>query len=273
MVTRSYQLATLTRAAAVSDFPALDSQRQAMRRAPTRYLALEGRAWLEFGGALAAWPWLRGIVREGGGDPVLVLPGWLAGDGSTLLLRRFLRSLGYFAHGWRLGRNLDPGPERARALVARLGEIAARHSRPVSLVGWSLGGVYARELARRRPELVRRVITLASPLRSPLADAVGGSFGQVLGPDRLRLRDARRPAIPLSALYSKTDGIVDWRSARLEKGPYQESIELPSSHCGMGHHPAALVVIADRLAEPVRGWRPYRPAGVTERLLGVRLPD
>lgn len=241
-----------------------------MRRAPTAYVALEARAGFEFGGALVAWPWLRSTVPDAGGDPVLVVPGWMAADGSTLLLRRFLRSLGYFAHGWRLGRNIDPGPDRARALVARLGEIASRHSRPVSLVGWSLGGIYARELARRRPDLVRRVITLASPLRSPLADAVGRSFAEVLGRDRMRLRDARRDAIPISALYSRTDGIVDWRAAQLENGPHQESIELASSHCGMGHHPAALAVIADRLAEPVRGWRPYSGSGVTERLLGVR---
>jgi pimeloyl-ACP methyl ester carboxylesterase len=250
-------LAALDRKRGELDALAVRSDRNEMPRAPTPFILFEGRAALELGSSIALWPWLRNTAPEGAGQPVLTLPGWLATDASTLLLRRYLRALGYHAHRWGQGRNAGPDPALARALAERVAGLADRHGRSVSLVGWSLGGVYARELARRRPELVTRVITLASPLNTRLADEVASSF-EVLGPDRLRLRDSRRRPVPLTALFSRSDGIVPWRAARIEEGPYRESIEIVASHTGMGHHPASLRIIADRLAEPARGWRPYR---------------
>lgn len=109
-----------------------------------------------------AAPWLARAPR-GDGHGVLVLPGLLASDSSTALLRRFLRLLGYDVRGWRLGRNLGPTGEVLDGLPARLGELASLTGGPVSVIGWSLGGIYARELARQRPGEVRRVITLGSP--------------------------------------------------------------------------------------------------------------
>ena len=240
----------------------MTSLRPRRLRLPSPKLALELRAGLELASALAVLPWLRANARPALPGGVLVLPGWGAGDTSTGLLRRFLRSLGYWAHGWRQGRNLDPDEHLAAALGDRLSGLADRHGAPVSLIGWSLGGVYARELARRRPEQVSRLVTLASPLRTQLAAGIGLHFERALGP-------AGEAAFPTSALYSRSDGIVHWRIAQAEPGPRRESIAIETSHCGFGHHPATLLVVADRLAEPLDGWQPYRPA-TSARIFGVR---
>jgi hypothetical protein len=220
-------------------------------------LALEGRAWFEFASLIPTLPVLQAAPR-GDGHPVLVLPGWLASDRSTQALRWFLRDRGYHAHGWRLGRNDGPSAEIVSGLAARLDALRARHGRRVSLVGWSLGGIYARELARRRPDDVRQVITLASPFRDP--DATSVFIARLAGRRPARSPDVlarlRSPLpVPTTAIYSRTDGIVAWQSCVEPRGPQSESIEVGTSHCGMGHHPAALLVIADRLAQPDGTWR------------------
>jgi pimeloyl-ACP methyl ester carboxylesterase len=225
-------------------------------------LALEGRAWLELAALLPALPALAAAPR-GDGHPVLVLPGYLADDRSTRALRWFLRDRGYHVHAWRLGRNHGPSDATVDGLVARLHALHERHGRHVSLVGWSLGGIYARELARAFPEHVRLVITLASPFRDPLASNVARLSALGLGP-----RPASRPTIPVERLcaplpvpttsfYSETDGIVAWRSCLTDPGPLAENLAVRSSHCGMGHHPTVLLAIADRLAQPEGSWQPF----------------
>jgi hypothetical protein len=226
-------------------------------------LALEARAWLEFASLIPALPVLQAAPR-GDGHPVLVLPGWLASDTSTRALRWFLRDRGYHAHGWRLGRNHGPTSEIVSGLAARLGALRARHGRRISLVGWSLGGIYARELARRRPDDVRQVITLASPFRDP--DATSALITRLAGRRPPRAPDVierlRSPLpVPTTAIYSRTDGIVAWQSCVEPRGPQSESVEVGTSHCGMGHHPAALLVIANRLAQPDGAWRHFEPRG------------
>ena len=226
-------------------------------------LALEARAWLEFASLLPALPILQAAPR-GDGHPVLVLPGWLASDRSTQALRWFLRDRGYHAHGWRLGRNHGPSSQIVSGLAERLATLRARHGRTVSLVGWSLGGIYARELARRRPDDVRQVITLASPFRDP--DATSALITRLAGarpsrsPDLLERLRSPLP-VPTTAIYTRTDGIVAWQSCVEPRGPRSESVEVGTSHCGMGHHPAALLVIADRLAQPEGTWRHFEPGG------------
>ena len=226
-------------------------------------LALEARAWLEFASLIPTLPVLQAAPR-GDGHPVLVLPGWLASDTSTRALRWFLRDRGYHAHGWRLGRNHGPTSEIVSGLAARLGALRARHGRRISLVGWSLGGIYARELARRRPDDVRQVITLASPFRDP--DATSALITRLAGRRPPRAPDVierlRSPLpVPTTAIYSRTDGIVAWQSCVEPRGPQSESVEVGTSHCGMGHHPAALLVIANRLAQPDGAWRHFEPRG------------
>jgi hypothetical protein len=227
-------------------------------------IPLEGRAWLELAALVPALPALSGAPR-GDGHPVLVLPGFLADDRSTRALRWFLRDRGYHAHASRLGRNVGPTPETVAGLVERLAALYERHGRTVSLIGWSLGGIYARELARAFPERVRLVITLASPFRDPTASTVARLQRLGIGPRPVgdptipRERLCAPLPVPTTSFYSETDGIVAWRSCLADDGPFAENLAVASSHCGMGHHPTVLLAIADRLAQREGGWRPYVP--------------
>jgi pimeloyl-ACP methyl ester carboxylesterase len=233
-----------------------------IRRPPLGLLMLEGRAVLELAALLPAYPFLKRAPR-GDGHPVLVLPGFMASDFSTRALRAFLRDRGYAAHGWKLGRNVGPNDAVVTGLVTRLQELRGRYDRRVSLIGWSLGGIYARELARRFADDVRSVITLASPFRS--VDAT--NVPQVLR--RGRDPRAQRPElqvplhqpipVPSTAIYSRSDGIAAWRSCRETPGPLAENIEVESSHLGIGHHPVVLLTIADRLAQAEGSWCPFTP--------------
>jgi pimeloyl-ACP methyl ester carboxylesterase len=208
---------------------------------------------------------VRRTQRVGDGHPVLVLPGLLAGDFSTVPMRRFLRALCYDARGWKLGVNVGPTTALRERLVARLDALHSRHGgRRVSLIGWSLGGIYARELARAHPDRVRLVITLATPFRD--ISATHAARLVPLRPGGRPLREARelhehlrKPLpVPTTSIYSRTDGIVAWRSCLEEEGPQRESVEVACSHTGMGFHAEALAVIADRLAQAEGAWRPYR---------------
>lgn len=231
---------------------------------PWGLFALEqGRAAYEFVSLLPGRRRLRGLPR-GDGHPVLVLPGLFAGDFSTVPLRRFLRRLCYDARGWKLGVNLGPTAELREKLDARLHSMFERHERRVSLVGWSLGGIYARELARAHPERVRQVITLATPFRDITATHAARVMPPVPGGRSLRdtreVRDhLRRPIpVPATSIYSKSDGIVAWQSCLQDEGPRSENVEVDCSHIGMGWYVDALRVIADRLGQPEGAWRPYR---------------
>lgn len=147
-------------------------------------MMLEQRVLFEIGALAASMPWLRAIGR-GDRHPVLVLPGFMGGDLSTTALRRYIRSSGYWAHGWRLGSNLGPTRALLDGVRDRLDALHGRHGRPVSLVGWSGGGIFARYLARENPTCVRQVITLGSPLQmqegdrsaaSPIANLLNSRF-------------------------------------------------------------------------------------------------
>lgn len=126
------------------------------------YLTDIPRAGVEYGQLLAVLP-LQRMLPAGDGHPVLVLPGLLAGDGSTWILRRILRRLGYAAYGWGLGRNIGPTAKAVSGMRDLLDKLHSRYHTPVSLIGWSLGGIFARGLARDHPSAVRQVITLGSP--------------------------------------------------------------------------------------------------------------
>ena len=229
---------------------------------PRGLLLLESRALLEFLALVPAYPLLR-RAPKGDGHPVLVLPGLMASDFSTRALRRFLRERGYAAHGWNLGRNVGPTPESTAGMVARFADLRQRYGRKLSLIGWSLGGIYGRELARRFPDDVRQVITLASPFRDLEANNVPARFRQRRQPHpneaALRQLVAMPLSVPMTAIYSRTDGITAWQKCIEEPGPMRENIEVESSHLGIGHNPVVLLTIADRLAQPEGKWKPFRP--------------
>ncbi len=238
---------------------------------PLRYTAIESRAFVEFGAFFAAQPLLATAPR-GDGGPVLVLPGFLAGDASTVPMRRYLRRLGHAAHGWGQGRNWGPAPDTRASLRRRILQLTESSGAPVALVGWSLGGIYARHLAKVFPDRVRQVVTLASPFR-------------MRNGDRSRVSDVYRAAaghhhadftpmggdydlgVPATSIYTKTDGVVDWRACLDRPGPQAENVQVKASHFGIGHNPAALYVVADRLAQPADAWRHFEPPSWLTKLV------
>ena len=205
--------------------------RAARRRAMVLAATEPARTMMSAGTVAAALPMLRWAPR-GDPHPVLVLPGLLASDVSTRVLRTWLGRLGY----------------------------------PV--VGWSLGGIYARRLARRAPRQVRQVISLGSPFAltdRPVDGSPGIRAYERLAPGYGSRRPrasqgslARPLPVPSTAVYSRWDGVVDWRACRQTPGPTSENVAVRSSHLGMGYDPAVLWVVADRLALPRDEWRPFQ---------------
>ena len=200
-------------------------------------------------------------------DPVLVLPGFTASDESTRPLRRLLRSKGYSVHGWGLGANVGPHPHVLEGMHRRLAELADRYGTKVNLVGWSLGGIYARELAHGYPELVRLVVTLGSPYRfrtgdrgrtSELYAAVAPEHEPFAG--RMVPEEDRPPLrVPATSIYTRTDGIVRWQACIEPVGAWRENIEVIGTHTGLGFNVSALYAIADRLNQPLGTWEPFAP--------------
>jgi pimeloyl-ACP methyl ester carboxylesterase len=242
--------------------------------------ATEPARTLATAGSMAALPPLLRWAPRGEPHPVLVLPGLMASDLSTRVLRAWLGRLGYPVVGWALGRNRGPTQEVVDELPRLLDRLAAEHHTAVSIVGWSLGGIYARRLAKRAPGQVRQVISLGSPfgLSGRRADnSAGARVYRQLAPVSVAERrhtsggSLGRPLpVPSTAVYSRWDGVVDWRACRQQPGPRSENVAVNSSHLGMGHDPATLWVVADRLAQPRHDWKPFeRP---TRLGLGALFP-
>jgi pimeloyl-ACP methyl ester carboxylesterase len=238
-------------------------------RAPRRSLQLMEAAWLPF--EAAGFCVLRPLLRSAGaGDqhPVLLLPGFGADDHSTIPLRSVLRSQGYWAHSWHLGRNIGPTATIVAGMHRRMDELHTRHGRTVTLIGQSLGGIYARFLARQDPTAVRQVITLGSPYRMVDGDrsAAQSMWERVrhlhdgdLG-DGVAREEERPPlVVPATSIYSRTDGVAPWHTCIDEVRPHAENIEVRGSHVGMGLNPAVVVAVLDRLAQPEGDWRPFAP--------------
>jgi pimeloyl-ACP methyl ester carboxylesterase len=218
-------------------------------------LLAEMRGMFEFNASVLLSPLLMRAPR-GDGHPVLVLPGFLASDLSTAPMRRYLRELGYDTHGWQMGRNTGGLARMRAALTERLAAIRAATGRKVSIVGWSLGGVYARDLALQVPDMVRSVVTLGSPfagdVRATNARRLYEALsGEVVGDDpELREAIAGDLPVPATSIYSRTDGIVNWRTCLLRPSATAENIEVHlASHTGLGVNAAALWAVADRLAQ------------------------
>ena len=249
----------------------LDDERKNKICAPSRLLlALEGRALLELASLPFAWPWLRRRAPLGDGHAVLVIPGFLASDRSTVPLRRFLTQLGYDVSGWEQGRNCGPRQGVVEQLQRQLEAMHARSGGKVSLIGWSLGGIYAREIARLRPECVRQVITLGSPLYGEPATStnVWRVYTRVVGAHKDALiRGETAPPVPTTSIYSRGDGVVGWKGSVERCGQQTENVEVNcASHLGLGVNAAAWYVLADRLAQLEGDWRPFA-SGRLRRLL------
>jgi pimeloyl-ACP methyl ester carboxylesterase len=230
-------------------------------------LLAEARGLFEFNASLAAAPLLL-RAPKGDGHPVLALPGFLASDLSMAPLRRYLKHLGYDTYAWEMGRNTGGVIKMREALRNRLSQIHEASGRKVSIVGWSLGGIYARDLALAMPDMVRSVVTLGSPFSgdvtatnaTKLYEALSGE--QVEADDELRKAIAGDLPVPATSIYSRTDGIVNWRTCLLRSSDTAENIEvLFASHIGMGVNAPVLWALADRLAQAEGEFTPFDRSG------------
>lgn len=244
-------------------------------RPPHPLLTLtEGRAVFELGWFVALRRAMKRLPK-GDGHAVIVLPGFLAGDTSTRPMRGLLKDLGYATYGWDLGRNLRFNSDREQALYALLDRVHDESGRPVSLIGWSLGGLFAREIAKHSPDKVRQVISLGSPLSNDrgytnarhLFERLNGKHPEPMQQGRFQALD-EAPPVPTTSILSRSDGIVAWRASVQKPGPQAETIEVLASHCGLGVNPMVMYAIADRLAQAEDGWQPFDRSGWRGLLFG-----
>jgi pimeloyl-ACP methyl ester carboxylesterase len=240
----------------------VEIQPPAMHLAATQLL----RASFE-GLNLMMWGPLLASAQQGDGHGVIVLPGFAADDYSTTFLRLFLNALGYDAHPWRLGWNLDhhTAGYRGEHIAAQISRLADATGRKVSLVGWSLGGLIAREAARRDPSFVRQVVTIGSPLGgNPHANNIRHLYTFLSGVEIDSPATKRRLALgptPLAmsstSIYSRTDGIVAWENCLIHTDRQSENVEVDSSHLGLLLNVQVYKVLANRLAQPEGAWAPF----------------
>jgi hypothetical protein len=234
------------------------------------FLSLEAiRALYEYGlGIILNFP-LQIISPKGDGHPVVVIPGLGTADTSTHYVRAFLGKLGYKCYTWGLGRNLGPRDgfdTLLNQLIDRVEKISNLYDgQKVSVIGWSLGGIYAREIAKIRPDLVRQVITLGTPFKNKEAGTNVSFLYELLSKDKSHKdpevieRLGIPPKVPFTSMYSKTDGVVHWHSSLEQETSISENIEIPgASHLGLGHNPISIYIIADRLAQKQDAWTLYK---------------
>lgn len=193
------------------------------------------------------------LVRTARGDnrAMMLAPGFSANDISLLPLKRFLKSRGHNTFGWGLGTNRGDVQGMIEPVKKRVRQLAESSGRPVNLVGWSLGGVFVREVARDLPEIVERVATFGTPLFGPRATAASSAFGDVAIEEIERMIDERSLipiTVPVLAVHTRRDGVVDWRSCIDDHTPGVRNVELTSSHIGLGLDPELWKLLADWFA-------------------------
>ena len=227
-------------------------------------LAMEMRAIWEASTLMPAWPVLR-RAPVGDGHPVIIFPGLSASDSSTLPLRRYINSLNYNVSGWNQGFNFGARAGVIDTVSRQVKDTFEATGKPVSLIGWSLGGVYAREIAKLLPKMVRGVITLGTPFSgSPKSTNAWRIYeltsGRKIEGDSTKYDLPGAPPVPTTSIFSRTDGIVAWK-ASLQKpckiNPHTENVEVLASHVGLGLNPSAWWAVADRLAQPAGKWKPF----------------
>ena len=192
-------------------------------------------------------------AAHGDGQPVIVIPGFLAPDMSTARLRGFLTQQGFYVRSWNGGINLGPMPNVVRNVIGQVEALANMTGRKVALVGISLGGTTAREIAKQCPDRIARVITLVSPIHLPVATPLAP-----LAQAASRLWDpadlagmkaiAEAPPVPLTAVISRDDGIIEWERSRPAPAEHVEVVEIDGAHMAICTNPQAQRIVADRLA-------------------------
>ena len=250
-------------------------------RPPNRfYTWTEGRAMFEFASFYAMRPFLS-TLPEGDGHAVLTLPGFMATNNSTRPLRGLLTDLGYEAHGWDSGRNVRVNEELLTKLENQIDKLTQVSGGKISLVGWSLGGVLARELAKLNPDAIRQVVSLGSPIsddRNHTNAARLFKFFNGDEPEKLRGGQFEgldiAPPVPTTSILTKSDGVVHWRGSvqdpKKANGYPTENIVVYASHLGLGVNPSVMIALADRLAQKEDDWSPFEPS-ITQRWMFPKL--
>ena len=242
---------------------------------------LEPRALFEAALLPASMPLLL-QAPQGDGHPVLLLPGFLADERSLIALKLYLLRKGYDVRAWGLGRNVGFRSKYMNALPQKIRHLHHNTGRKVSLVGWSLGGVFALFGAHEATECVRSVITLGSPVSMDREGSQApsmvkalyrlvahplGSAAHTLQPRVKDLREHKPLPIPTTCLYSLSDGVVPPQEATIDGDPaLHENVRVPGSHVGLGFNGLVLAIVADRLAQPEAAWQPFDPTGVLRRV-------
>ena len=242
---------------------------------------LETRIFMEVALLPACLPLLM-EAPLGDGHPVVLVPGFMAGESTLVALKLFLQNKGYDVHTWGLGRNVGFRGKHANALPQKIRYLHHTTGRKVSLVGWSLGGVFSFYGAETTQECVRSIITLGSPVsvdimgnQSPpalkamyrLVSHRLGASAHLMQPRAKAMREHRRLPIPTSCLYSLTDGVVPPQEATIDGDPaLHENIQVPGSHLGLGFNGIVMAIVADRLAQPECDWKPFAPQGLLGRV-------
>ncbi len=245
---------------------------------------LEPRGLLEMALLPASLPLLVD-APQGDGHPVLLVPGFMASEVSLIALKVFLQRKGYDVHTWGLGRNVGFRSKHANALPQKIRYLHHVTGKKVSLVGWSLGGVFSMYGAQQTLECVRSIITLGSPVS---VDAAGsqsppavkalyrlvshrlGASAHVMQPRAKSMRERRRLAVPTSCLYSLCDGVVPPQEATIDgDAALHENIQVAGSHIGLGFNGIVLAIVADRLAQPENAWKPFAPKGLLGQVWGL----
>jgi pimeloyl-ACP methyl ester carboxylesterase len=238
---------------------------------PLLHTALELRAPFELALLGPSLPMLL-MAPRGDGHPVLLVPGFMSTELPLLAMQAYLRNRGYTVDMWGFGRNVGLQRKHVAALEQKVRFLHHKHRRKVSIVGWSLGGAFALYVAHHAPECVRSIITLGSPVtvgaegsQSPpavhlLYRLVAHPLGSAAHAMQPRVRQLRaRPPVPMSCLYSATDGVVPSHQAQFAGDPaLHENIRVPGSHCGLGFNPWVMKIVADRLAQPEGRWLPFK---------------
>lgn len=257
------------------------AQRASAEHRPSSLLFwAESRAVYDAAGMIPMFAFQH-LLPQGDGHPVLVLPGFMAGARTTQPLRSLLRQIGYQGHCWKLGYNSGYSQRLHQGLRARVRQLADRYGQKVSLIGWSLGGVYAREIAREMPEFTRLVISMGSPFRAhPHATNAHRVFDLV---SSVRYRDMpadmlecmhEAPPVPTTALYTRGDGVVAWQgTVEISDRWDVENIHVGGAHCGLGFNPRSVLAITDRLAQDENNWRPFKPGPLLKPLFRNWYPD
>jgi pimeloyl-ACP methyl ester carboxylesterase len=210
------------------------------------------------------------VAQPGDGHPVVIFPGLGADGNSVGTLRRHCQALGYDAFDWGQGFNTGPQGDLDDWLHALRDQVVGRlagHRQPATFIGWSLGGLYARELGKLLAPRVRQVITIGTPFNAHADHSnVGWLFRLLSGNSSvmdpaLSKRLRAPPPLRTTSIYSRSDGVVAWQTCRhTQRSSLVQDIEVGGSHIGLGWNRDVLKVVADRLAQPTGPWRHYVPA-------------